>query len=335
MNIIQASFAPQARGIEFVAAAAGLRREDLVAWGVPDVQAASIVRLYEVYFGKTRFARYQRAARQAAHSFAVLEVIERHARGLPTKEKQWQLRYRLAGLCLDARAMGRAAARVKKELCEPYKRKPGISRMRHSGGLGTVKITAEESVIADLFTLVDPSRPIESLAENLRSGRGGGFRVITHAVVALEDYAAIERGEGPTKVQLSNGATLSLREYLQRRVEDEGLATVVSERDGLVDQYRLARTANAKQRDMLKATQRRCGHKGCRRPADECQAHHVVAWARGGETNVDNLVLVCAYHNAVNDDDPSAPPRFGRVIRVGLRVGWQPPWGGSVYFDSG
>ena len=240
MNPIQAAFAPQARGIDFIAAAAGLTAADLVALGVPDTFAARIVALYETYFGRTRYSRDQRTARAAAHSFAVLEVIERHARTVPSVKLRWQLRARLATLRLDARAMGRAAARVVRELKSPAPPAPGITRARHAGGMGTMKITADEALIADLFTLVDPQRPVESFAENIRGGTGG-FRVLTHAVMSLDEAIAIERGQGPTRVRLTNGAVIDLREFLQRRLDGEGLVTVVSEREGLVDQYRLSR----------------------------------------------------------------------------------------------
>ena len=333
MNPIQAAFAPQARGIDFIAAAAGLTAADLVALGVPDTFAARIVALYETYFGRTRYSRDQRTARAAAHSFAVLEVIERHARTVPSVKLRWQLRARLATLRLDARAMGRAAARVVRELKSPAPPAPGITRARHAGGMGTMKITADEALIADLFTLVDPQRPVESFAENIRGGTGG-FRVLTHAVMSLDEAIAIERGQGPTRVRLTNGAVIDLREFLQRRLDGEGLVTVVSEREGLVDQYRLSRGANDKQRDMLKAIQCTCGKPGCRRPADECQVHHLIAWAQGGQTNINNLALLCAYHNGANDDDPNAPPRYGRIVRVGLRIGWQPPYGGPIIFDT-
>jgi hypothetical protein len=48
-----------------------------------------------------------------------------------------------------------------------------------------------------------------------------------------------------------------------------------------------------------RALQRRDG--GCRFPGCSCHrfvdAHHVVHWADGGETNMDNLVLLCRRHH--------------------------------------
>ena len=35
----------------------------------------------------------------------------------------------------------------------------------------------------------------------------------------------------------------------------------------------------------------------CHRPAAECQAHHLTDWAAGGDTDLDNLVLLCWTHH--------------------------------------
>ncbi len=40
-----------------------------------------------------------------------------------------------------------------------------------------------------------------------------------------------------------------------------------------------------------------CRFPGCGRPPGWCDAHHVVHWARGGRTALDNLVLLCRPHH--------------------------------------
>ena len=45
------------------------------------------------------------------------------------------------------------------------------------------------------------------------------------------------------------------------------------------------------------ARDRHCVIPGCGRPATWCDVHHIVAWADGGETVIDNLCLLCRYHH--------------------------------------
>ena len=40
-----------------------------------------------------------------------------------------------------------------------------------------------------------------------------------------------------------------------------------------------------------------CAFPGCDRPPRWCQAHHIVPWARGGVTSLDNAVLLCGFHH--------------------------------------
>jgi len=40
-----------------------------------------------------------------------------------------------------------------------------------------------------------------------------------------------------------------------------------------------------------------CRFPGCDRPPGWCDAHHIVHWAHGGPTALDNLVLLCRPHH--------------------------------------
>ena len=60
---------------------------------------------------------------------------------------------------------------------------------------------------------------------------------------------------------------------------------------------RTARTATPAQRKALAARDRGCIIPGCGIPAENCQAHHVQDWAEGGESDIDNLALICLAHH--------------------------------------
>jgi hypothetical protein len=40
-----------------------------------------------------------------------------------------------------------------------------------------------------------------------------------------------------------------------------------------------------------------CKSPGCHAPAEHCEAHHIVHWARGGATDLENLRLLCSHHH--------------------------------------
>jgi HNH endonuclease len=50
-------------------------------------------------------------------------------------------------------------------------------------------------------------------------------------------------------------------------------------------------------RKAVKLRDRHCQHRKCRVPAKWCDVHHIVHWLDGGETNEDNLILLCRRHH--------------------------------------
>jgi len=48
----------------------------------------------------------------------------------------------------------------------------------------------------------------------------------------------------------------------------------------------------------------RCAFPGCTTPAAWCHAHHIVHWADGGSTALDNLVLACPHHHRLLHHSP-------------------------------
>ena len=69
-----------------------------------------------------------------------------------------------------------------------------------------------------------------------------------------------------------------------------------------LDVGRSTRTIPAQIRKALIVRDRGCVADGCDRPANWTDAHHVVHWAEGGRTALDNLVLLCrAHHRKIHD----------------------------------
>ena len=77
-------------------------------------------------------------------------------------------------------------------------------------------------------------------------------------------------------------------------------ASVVTQREnenaGVVSIGRRSRTVPHWMRRALKRRDGGCRFPGCTR-TQHVDAHHVVHWAEGGETSLDNLVLLCRHHH--------------------------------------
>jgi hypothetical protein len=65
----------------------------------------------------------------------------------------------------------------------------------------------------------------------------------------------------------------------------------------VLDVGRKTRVIPAGLRRGVVARDRHCVGRHCRHSARWCDVHHIVAWADGGETVIDNLCLLCRYHH--------------------------------------
>src|SRR5919198_899257 len=126
------------------------------------------------------------------------------------------------------------------------------------------------------------------------------------------------RGDPGAGVALLNWKTPISGEMVRRIATDAELIPM------LVDQQgnplwlgRRRRTSTDKQFLALMHRDRRCRWPGCNREADHCQGHHRTPWAKGGETNLEDLALFCPYHHTLWTEG-HRPKRLpdGRVITV-------------------
>lgn len=105
--------------------------------------------------------------------------------------------------------------------------------------------------------------------------------------------SAVEGGSFRT----ADGRVLSVSELLRVADSAQLIPVFMSNRDGIVAYGRSRRLASAGQWRALTARDRGCSFPGCDTPPQWCQVHHVVPWAAGGATDLDNLTLVCGYHH--------------------------------------
>ncbi|MGZ7496964.1 HNH endonuclease signature motif containing protein [Corynebacterium sp. ZY180755] len=276
-------------------------------------------------YGKTRYTMQQRKTREAAiaHGFSlsVLTMIRRHVEKLSSEREQWVLWRELTNKKRPAAVINTLALKRVKELTQtPAKRTTAMRTVRGADGMGTLYFTAPQAQLADINRSLDKAVASimehdsdktknqargEAFAELLRGDANvpqGGYTPLV--VVPVEEHAKIIRGEGDgIKVVCSDGTVLSDKEYLERLLMDYGLVALVDEEEGTLNMFRTQRFANQKQRFAAFAENPTCVAPGCTVAFDDCQLHHVVAWKNGGDTNITNLVPLCAYHNGINDDD--------------------------------
>jgi Domain of unknown function (DUF222) len=82
---------------------------------------------------------------------------------------------------------------------------------------------------------------------------------------------------------------------------------------------RTSRIATPGQTIALAARDRGCSFPGCDRPPSHCQRHHVLDWLFGGETEIDNLTLLCGFHHR------EFAKRGWECLMIGGLPRWQPP----------
>ncbi len=83
---------------------------------------------------------------------------------------------------------------------------------------------------------------------------------------------------------------------------DPDSARLLRRRAHVWDEGRRYRTVPPRLRRALEIRDRHCAFPGCRTGVGWCEAHHLHEWEAGGETNLDNLTLLCPrHHHAVHE----------------------------------
>ena len=65
----------------------------------------------------------------------------------------------------------------------------------------------------------------------------------------------------------------------------------------VLDVGRATRTIPPALRRAVAARDRSCVGPGCHRPPEHCDVHHIIFWEHGGDTSLQNTVLLCRRHH--------------------------------------
>jgi hypothetical protein len=129
---------------------------------------------------------------------------------------------------------------------------------------------------------------------------GGAENLITttaaRQVVVHVDVGVLTGEANDGRCYVEGGSPLSAD--AARRIGCDAEVIGVIERKGLpIDVGRKQRIVPERLRLALHVRDRFCRFPGCAVPAHRTEAHHIEHWALGGETVLDNLLLLCGFHH--------------------------------------
>lgn len=189
-----------------------------------------------------------------------------------------------------------------------------VGEFRLTGGLGT-KLQTLLGPLAKprIDAAVDPTTPAAQAVDSrhhgqrmhdaleevcdrlLRSADQPGTGGTPATVIVTIDWDDLLRrtGYGMT----GDGTLIRTAEVLRLANEAEIVPTVMTRTGTVLDLGRTRRIASRSQTYALIARDGGCSFPGCDRAPEWCERHHIREWIDGGETNLDNLTLLCRYHH--------------------------------------
>ena len=99
--------------------------------------------------------------------------------------------------------------------------------------------------------------------------------------------------------ETDDGRVLDIETIRQLMCDASTYRIVFAAESQVLDVGRKTRVTPAGLRRAVVARDRHCVAPGCTRPARWSDVHHVVSWADGGETVLENLCLLCRYHHTL------------------------------------
>ncbi|WP_152669007.1 hypothetical protein [Corynebacterium renale] len=212
-------FTPLTQPLALFEAAAN--KDYLKALGLPTTWITTLTKGHEVFFKRTRFSRYQQrclaSARKNGHTLATLAIIA----GANFKKElhAWQVREELCRMEPDATKMY-AHIRTRREALEPPPaRTPEVTTKHYSDGMASMTITGDNATIHDLRAHIHDYDDVEKLFDGNLSRQP----TTTTAVLTLDELDQIIDGDGEEiTIRLTNGATITGADYVNRVLADRG-----------------------------------------------------------------------------------------------------------------
>jgi hypothetical protein len=158
---------------------------------------------------------------------------------------------------------------------------------------------------------------LEHVDEPGETRTGGRPHVL--AVATVETLEARAGGSA----RLESGVIVR-GEVARRLACDAGLSRVITNgRSEPLDVGRTTRTISPALARAVIVRDRHCTHPDCDAPPWACEVHHVVPYALGGATSLDNLRLLCWFHHQLaHEHDPPSARRPARTTLQRDAAAW-------------
>ena len=137
---------------------------------------------------------------------------------------------------------------------------------------------------------------VEAMVDRLLRGgdlpESGGIPTTVVIVMSYADYRA---GQGVA--HYADGTPISVPNALEVADQADLVWCVKAPKGAVLDLFRTRRIASPAQTLALIARDGGCSFPGCEVAPQWCERHHIIPWQVGGDTNLDNLTLLCRYHH--------------------------------------
>jgi hypothetical protein len=155
-------------------------------------------------------------------------------------------------------------------------------------------------------------------------------------VIATATVTELTEHTGGGAVDTGGERTIVPIESVRRMACDCEMHRYLADPAGhVIDYGRKRRLISDAQFDLLLVRDHGCRWPGCNIPAAGCDAHHATHWLDGGETEPDNLVLLCWYHHHLLHEqhwsiEPHGGGHFTLETPDGRRRDMRPPLIGAA-----
>jgi hypothetical protein len=115
-------------------------------------------------------------------------------------------------------------------------------------------------------------------------------------LLVISQVETLEARTGRT-ARLASGAVIRGEDARMLACDADVSRVITAGASAVLDVGRTTRSISPAIARAVVARDRHCTHPGCSAPPWACQIHHIVHYAHGGETRVENLRLLCWFHH--------------------------------------